>query len=63
MRTNVNLLLILLLGLIMYACKSGQGEKYGYQRTALTTEQRVNDLLGRMSLEEKVTGGRVYVKD
>lgn len=46
MRTNVYLLLILLLGLSLYACKSGQGEKYGYQRTDLTTEQRVNDLLG-----------------
>lgn len=54
MRTNAKTLLILLLGLLMYACKPGQGEKYGYQRTDLTTEQRVEDLLGRMSLEEKV---------
>ncbi len=47
MRKNVNILLILLLGMSLYACKSGQGEKYGYRRTDLTTEQRVNDLLGR----------------
>ena len=54
MKANAKTLLVLLLGLIIYACKSGQGEKYGYQRTDLSTEQRVEDLIGRMSLEEKV---------
>lgn len=52
MKTNAALFVIL--GVLILSCKPKDSSKYDYQNENLTTEQRVKDLMSRMSLEEKV---------
>ena len=52
MKTNAALFVIL--GVLILSCKPKDSGKYDYQNENLTTEQRVKDLMSRMSLEEKV---------
>ena len=52
MKTNAALYVIL--GVIILSCKPDDSGKYDYQNENLPTEQRVKDLMSRMSLEEKV---------
>jgi|GEM_PF-2722756 len=50
MRTGLLIVLMLIQTMVLIA-----DEKIGYKNPELTTEQRINDLIGRLTLDEKIT--------
>ena len=50
---NIFLTLSLAIGLLL-PCNLHAQSQYPFQNTTLSTEERVNDLIGRMTLEEKI---------
>ena len=53
MKKNVTYFLIIMFAVFSYAGKTKQS-KYPYQDASLPVEERVHDLLGRMTVDEKI---------
>lgn len=55
MKYNAKLTLLAFFSLIFFTCKTKQEYQYPFLDPDLSIEERVNDLVGRMTLEEKVS--------
>ncbi len=53
-RTNTKFTLVILAILILFSFRTEKKYKFPFLNPGLTTEERVNDLVGRMTLDEKI---------
>jgi beta-glucosidase len=60
---SITFILILSFGFQTLAKPKAKKEKFPYQNPALSTEERVKDLLGRMTIEEKIAQLQCVIED